>query len=207
MFCHCAATDLKQLGHFVVIWVIYIFHLWFKIWKRAFLHCVVARCERRVVRKRWPSAFVIVVCNVLPFVSSLQVDNGYYIWSFQGKLLQRHALDQFCQLLWRPRPPSLLSEDDMKVEGPGGQSLYLVFVPKTLLPSCKSKLFRVHFLNKLEQRHRLFLVESLLVSPWAAILLVSAMDQGLRRSSYFPGFWLADSFKTDVLKFFLSNYQ
>ncbi|XP_058950716.2 eukaryotic translation initiation factor 3 subunit B-like [Pocillopora verrucosa] len=43
-----------------------------------------------------------------------KVDNGYYIWSFQGKLLQRHALDQFCQLLWRPRPPSLLSEDDMK---------------------------------------------------------------------------------------------
>lgn len=43
----------------------------------------------------------------------------------------------------------------MKVEGPGGQSLYLVFVTKTLSPSCKSKLFRVHFLNKLEQRHRL----------------------------------------------------
>lgn len=33
------------------------------------------------------------------------------------------------------------------------------------------------------------------------------MDQGLRRSSYFPGFWSADSFKTDVPKFFLSNYQ
>lgn len=43
-----------------------------------------------------------------------KVDNGYYIWSFQGKLLQRHALDQFCQLLWRPRPPSLLSDTDVK---------------------------------------------------------------------------------------------
>ncbi|KAK2557121.1 Eukaryotic translation initiation factor 3 subunit B [Acropora cervicornis] len=43
-----------------------------------------------------------------------KVDNGYYIWSFQGKLLQRHTLDQFCSLLWRPRPPSLLSEEDLK---------------------------------------------------------------------------------------------
>lgn len=43
-----------------------------------------------------------------------KVDNGYYIWSFQGKLLQRHALDQFCSLLWRPRPPSLLSDADVK---------------------------------------------------------------------------------------------
>ncbi|KAJ7372582.1 translation initiation factor eIF-3b like protein [Desmophyllum pertusum] len=43
-----------------------------------------------------------------------KVDNGYYIWSFQGKLLQRHALDQFCQLLWRPRPPSLLTDADIK---------------------------------------------------------------------------------------------
>ena len=43
------------------------------------------------------------------------MDNGYYIWSFQGKLLQRHALDQFCSLLWRPRPPTLLTEADIKV--------------------------------------------------------------------------------------------
>lgn len=43
-----------------------------------------------------------------------KVDNGYNIWSFQGKTLQHHSMEQFCQLLWRPRPPSLLSEDDMK---------------------------------------------------------------------------------------------
>ncbi|EDO38554.1 predicted protein, partial [Nematostella vectensis] len=43
-----------------------------------------------------------------------KVDNGYFIWSFQGKLLQRHALDQFCQFLWRPRPATLLDEDAIK---------------------------------------------------------------------------------------------
>ncbi|XP_031556262.1 eukaryotic translation initiation factor 3 subunit B-like [Actinia tenebrosa] len=43
-----------------------------------------------------------------------KVDNGYFIWSFQGKLLQRHVLDQFCQLLWRPRPPTLLDEEAQK---------------------------------------------------------------------------------------------
>ena len=39
-----------------------------------------------------------------------KVDNGYFIWSFQGKVLQRHQLDQFCHFLWRPRPPTLLSD-------------------------------------------------------------------------------------------------
>jgi len=41
-----------------------------------------------------------------------RVDNGYFIWSFQGKILQRHALKEFCSFLWRPRPKSLLTEED-----------------------------------------------------------------------------------------------
>ncbi|KAK3754435.1 hypothetical protein QZH41_009220 [Actinostola sp. cb2023] len=44
-----------------------------------------------------------------------KVDNGYFIWSFQGKLLQRHSLDQFCQLLWRPRTSTLVDEVAQKV--------------------------------------------------------------------------------------------
>ncbi|WAQ97470.1 EIF3B-like protein [Mya arenaria] len=43
-----------------------------------------------------------------------KVDNGYWLWSFQGRLLQKQQLDRFCQLLWRPRPPTLLSVDDVK---------------------------------------------------------------------------------------------
>ncbi|RWS22359.1 Eukaryotic translation initiation factor 3 subunit B-like protein, partial [Leptotrombidium deliense] len=41
-------------------------------------------------------------------------DNAYWIWSFQGRLIRKHPLDNFCQLLWRPRPPSLLTEDKIK---------------------------------------------------------------------------------------------
>lgn len=43
-----------------------------------------------------------------------KVDNAYWLWSFQGKILKRYPLDRFCQLLWRPRPPSLMSEDQIK---------------------------------------------------------------------------------------------
>ncbi|GAB6032742.1 Eif3-s9p [Chamberlinius hualienensis] len=43
-----------------------------------------------------------------------KVDNGFNIWSFQGKLLQSHQVEQFCQLLWRPRPPSLLTAETIK---------------------------------------------------------------------------------------------
>nr|XP_011432969.2 eukaryotic translation initiation factor 3 subunit B [Crassostrea gigas] len=43
-----------------------------------------------------------------------KVDNGYWIWSFQGRLLQKIQLERFCQLLWRPRPPSLLSIEQMR---------------------------------------------------------------------------------------------
>lgn len=39
---------------------------------------------------------------------------GYWIWSFQGKILKRVNLEKFAQLLWRPRPPTLLSEEKQK---------------------------------------------------------------------------------------------
>jgi len=44
-----------------------------------------------------------------------KVDNAYWLWNFQGKLLYKQPLDRFCQLQWRPRPPSLLSDDHLKV--------------------------------------------------------------------------------------------
>ncbi|XP_043485001.1 eukaryotic translation initiation factor 3 subunit B [Leptopilina heterotoma] len=42
------------------------------------------------------------------------VDNGYWIWTFQGRILKRINLNGFNQLLWRPRPPSLLSAEQIK---------------------------------------------------------------------------------------------
>ncbi|XP_014607356.1 PREDICTED: eukaryotic translation initiation factor 3 subunit B [Polistes canadensis] len=42
------------------------------------------------------------------------VDNGYWIWTFQGRILKRVNLNAFNQLLWRPRPPTLLTADQIK---------------------------------------------------------------------------------------------
>lgn len=42
------------------------------------------------------------------------MEPGYAIWDFKGAEIQRFNLDKFKQLLWRPRPPTLLSKDDQK---------------------------------------------------------------------------------------------
>lgn len=45
-----------------------------------------------------------------------QMENGFNIWSFNGKLLYRLSRDRFFQFLWRPRPPTLLTaEDEMEI--------------------------------------------------------------------------------------------
>ncbi|XP_070617473.1 eukaryotic translation initiation factor 3 subunit B [Erythrolamprus reginae] len=46
---------------------------------------------------------------------SHKVDNAYWLWTFQGRLLQKNNKDRFCQLLWRPRPPTLLTQDQIKL--------------------------------------------------------------------------------------------
>eukprot|EP00117_Sycon_ciliatum_P019562 scpid37911/ scgid17698/ Eukaryotic translation initiation factor 3 subunit B; Eukaryotic translation initiation factor 3 subunit 9; eIF-3-eta; eIF3 p116 len=43
-----------------------------------------------------------------------KVDTGYIVWSLHGQPLQRHSVDGFCELHWRPRPKSLLSEEEVK---------------------------------------------------------------------------------------------
>jgi len=43
-----------------------------------------------------------------------KVDNAFWVWTFQGRLLQKHPMDRFCQFLWRPRPPALLSDQQKK---------------------------------------------------------------------------------------------
>jgi len=43
-----------------------------------------------------------------------KVDNAFWIWNFQGKNIKRSNIDQFCQLLWRPRPASLLNKDQLR---------------------------------------------------------------------------------------------
>ncbi|CAM6084442.1 unnamed protein product [Calypogeia fissa] len=41
-----------------------------------------------------------------------QMENGFNIWSFNGKLLYRLPRERFFQFLWRPRPPTLLGAEE-----------------------------------------------------------------------------------------------
>lgn len=42
------------------------------------------------------------------------MENGYHLHDFKGELLREEHIDKFKQLLWRPRPPTLLSKDEQK---------------------------------------------------------------------------------------------
>ncbi|OZJ01882.1 hypothetical protein BZG36_05011 [Bifiguratus adelaidae] len=41
-------------------------------------------------------------------------DHGYCIWDFKGQLLYKQNVDKFKQLLWRPRPSTLLTKEQQK---------------------------------------------------------------------------------------------
>ena len=40
------------------------------------------------------------------------MENGYHLYDFKGTLLREEHIDRFKQLLWRPRPPTLLSKEE-----------------------------------------------------------------------------------------------
>ncbi|KAF9898492.1 Translation initiation factor 3 subunit b [Lobosporangium transversale] len=42
------------------------------------------------------------------------MENGYQLWDFKGQLLFKETLEKFKQLLWRPRPKTLLSKEQIK---------------------------------------------------------------------------------------------
>ena len=64
-----------------------------------------------------PHLFVIIFLWFVPFRAFFQgryvmtgvswwghkVDNAYWLWNFQGKILKRSSVEKFCQLVWRPR--------------------------------------------------------------------------------------------------------
>jgi len=43
-----------------------------------------------------------------------QLETGYNIYSFSGKLLKKFLKDKFFEFLWRPRPPTLLPPEKLK---------------------------------------------------------------------------------------------
>lgn len=63
---------------------------------------------------------------------------GYWIWSFQGKILKRVNLDKFAQLLWRPRPPTLLSPEKLKEIKKNLKSYYPQFESKDRMRQSKA---------------------------------------------------------------------
>lgn len=42
------------------------------------------------------------------------IENGYKLWDFRGGLLREEGIDKFKAFVWRPRPPSILSEEKKK---------------------------------------------------------------------------------------------
>lgn len=42
------------------------------------------------------------------------MENGYHLYTFSGILLADVPTEKFKQLLWRPRPPTLLSKDEQR---------------------------------------------------------------------------------------------
>ena len=43
-----------------------------------------------------------------------QMENGYHLYTFSGVPLAEVPTEKFKQLLWRPRPPTLLSKDEQR---------------------------------------------------------------------------------------------
>ncbi|EGO04783.1 hypothetical protein SERLA73DRAFT_173948 [Serpula lacrymans var. lacrymans S7.3] len=42
------------------------------------------------------------------------LENGYAIWDFRGQEIEKHLVDRFKQLIWRPRPHSLLTQEQKR---------------------------------------------------------------------------------------------
>lgn len=40
------------------------------------------------------------------------MENGYHLYDFKGTLLREESQERFKQLIWRPRPPTLLSKEE-----------------------------------------------------------------------------------------------
>ncbi|CAG9093895.1 unnamed protein product [Plutella xylostella] len=77
---------------------------------------------------------------VVTGVSSLKckMDCGYYIWSFQGKILRRVMKEGFAQFHWRPRPPTLLTDKQQKDIKKNLKKYYSQFESKDRMRSSKA---------------------------------------------------------------------
>lgn len=74
---------------------------------------VMTACEHfRVTDVEWDPTGRYVVTGVSAW--AVNSDNCYQVWSFQGKLIKKSAPAGFCNFQWRPRPKSLLTDEQIK---------------------------------------------------------------------------------------------
>jgi translation initiation factor 3 subunit B len=62
-----------------------------------------------------PSGRVVASSVCQPIDNSYykyQTDNGFHLWTLQGKLISKEKKDAFYQFSWRPRPLSLLTDEE-----------------------------------------------------------------------------------------------
>ena len=54
---------------------------------------------------------------VVSYVSywNWKAENAYILWNFQGKQLQKQNYDKLYKFSWRPRPPTMITEEHKKV--------------------------------------------------------------------------------------------
>ena len=69
----------------------------------------------------------------------IQTDTGFIMWTFAGQQVMRQNIPKFKQLLWRPRPPTLLSADQQKKISKNLKSYAKEFEEETAYESNKTE--------------------------------------------------------------------
>ncbi|ORY82509.1 eukaryotic translation initiation factor 3 [Protomyces lactucae-debilis] len=76
------------------------------------LQCLATAEHYGVTDLQWdPSGRYVVTSSS---VWKHKMENGYTIWDFKGQQIREERLDNFKQIIWRPRPPTYLSKQEQK---------------------------------------------------------------------------------------------
>lgn len=117
-----------------------------------------------------PSGRMVATIVTQPMFGSVamkyQLENGYNLWSFQGDSLRKEKMEHFYQFLWRPRPKTLLDEEEVQKVERGLKSYMARFgkedeVRRKRLEAAanKEKISALQEFRELcEERHKEFLV-------------------------------------------------
>ncbi|BGP39068.1 Translation initiation factor 3 subunit b [Rhodotorula kratochvilovae] len=76
------------------------------------IRCLVTREPYGTTDIEWDPSGRFVATYGSSWMGSMEA--GFAIWDFKGEPIQEAKVDKFKQLLWRPRPPTLLSREQQK---------------------------------------------------------------------------------------------